>query len=45
VIYPQTQEVDVYRSARKSETLMGKQKLDGGEVVSGFSFSVAMLFE
>jgi Uma2 family endonuclease len=44
VIYPQTQEVVVFRSARESVVLTVKDTLDGGNAVPGFTCPVAELF-
>ena len=45
IIYPDTREVVVFRSARESTVLSSQDTLDGGEVIPGFSCTVAELFE
>ena len=45
IIYPDTREVVVFRSARESSVLSAEDTLDGGEVVPGFACPVAELFE
>jgi len=44
IIYPHTQEVVVFKSARESVVLSVSDMLDGGEVVPGFTCPVAELF-
>jgi Uma2 family endonuclease len=44
IIYPQTQEVAVFRSARESVVLGGDDMLEGGNVLPGFTCPVAELF-
>jgi len=45
IIYPDTQEAVVFRSARESVVLVSQDTLDGGEVIPGFTCRVAELFE
>ena len=45
IIYPQTQEVVVFKSARESVVLSLEDTLDGGDVIPGFTCPVAELFE
>jgi Uma2 family endonuclease len=45
IIYPNTREVVVFRSTRESLTLSGQDNLEGGDVIPGFTCSVAELFE
>jgi Uma2 family endonuclease len=45
VIYPDTRQVVVFRSARESVALAADDSLDGGELISGFACRVAELFE
>jgi Uma2 family endonuclease len=45
IVYPDTCQVVVYRSARESLALADDDTLDGGELVSGFACRVAELFE
>jgi Uma2 family endonuclease len=45
IIYPDTREVVVFRSARESTVLSSQDTLDGGEVIPGFTCRVAELFE
>jgi Uma2 family endonuclease len=45
IVYPETREVVVFRSARESVVLAGPEALDGGEVLPGFACRVAELFE
>jgi Uma2 family endonuclease len=44
VVYPRTQEVVVFRSARKSDVLSAEESLDGGDAIPGFSCPVKELF-
>jgi len=45
IIYPETREVDVFRSAHESLNLSAQDNLEGDEVIPGFLCSVAKLFE
>lgn len=45
IVYPDTREVVVFRSARESVVLSEQDTLDGGEVIPGFACPVAELFE
>ena len=45
VIYPRTQEVEVWSSARKSVILSSGDKLNGAEIVPGFTCPIEDLFE
>lgn len=45
IIYPDSREVVVFRSARESVVLSEQDTLDGGEVIPGFTCRVAELFE
>jgi Uma2 family endonuclease len=45
VVYPDTRQVVVYRSARESLTLLADDTLDGGDLIPGFASRVAELFE
>jgi Uma2 family endonuclease len=44
VIYPRTQEVIAFRSAREGVVLSGQDPLEGGDIVPGFTCPVAELF-
>ncbi len=45
VIYPEVEEIYVYRSATDPHVLTRADELDGGDVVPGFRLPVATLFE
>lgn len=45
VIYPETREVVIFRSIRESLVLSDQDNLEGGDVIPGFTCSVAELFE
>jgi Uma2 family endonuclease len=45
IIYPETREVVVFRSARESVALSEQDTLDGGDLIPGFTCRVAELFE
>jgi Uma2 family endonuclease len=45
VVYPDTRQVVVFRSARESVALSSGDTLDGGELVPGFACRVGELFE
>ncbi len=45
IVYPDSREVVVFRSARESVVLSVQDTLDGGEVIPGFTCRVAELFE
>ena len=45
IIYPDTREVAVFKSARESLILSERDILDGGEVIPGFTCPVKELFE
>lgn len=45
VVYPETRTVHVIRSFQERLTLSEEDTLDGGDVLPGFSFAVAELFE
>lgn len=44
LVYPKVREVVVYTSPSHSTTLRGDDQLDGGEILPGFSVSVAQIF-
>jgi Uma2 family endonuclease len=44
-VYPKTRTVRVYSSAKQAVVLKGEDRLEGGEVLPGFSVSVGELFE
>lgn len=45
VVYPETQTVMEYQSSGAIRILMGQEILDGGEVLPGFTCSIAQIFE
>lgn len=45
IIYPETRDIVVFRSARKSEVVSFEDTLDGGDVLPGFTCPVRELFE
>ena len=45
VVYPGTRSIVVHKSLRESSTFVATDVLDGGEVVPGFEYPVAEVFE
>ena len=44
LVYPQQREVVVYSAPTQSTTLQGEDTIDGGDLLPGFSISVAQIF-
>ncbi len=45
IVYPNTLQVVIFRSARESMALLAEDTLDGGDLLPGFACRVAELFE